>query len=151
LINALPRDSEPGRALVSVPWGRDELFELTDAVLCTDSPVKTLVELVPAPEHQRRHGALDDGTNHGGLDIGRLRRAITETPLPRAADGRLVLTVDVSPWLRPDANTSPDRPFCHTCGHGKDECRPSPLHRSRRGGRPFGVGQGSPKRRLPET
>jgi hypothetical protein len=27
--------------------------------------------------------------------------------------------VDVSPWLRPDAQTSPDRLFCHTYGRGK--------------------------------
>jgi hypothetical protein len=105
---------------------RDELFELTDAVLCTEGAVKTLVELALAPEHQRGHGALYDGINHGGLDIGRLRRAITDAPLPRAADGRLVLAVDVSPWLRPDANTSPDRCFCHTYGRGKDEHRMIP-------------------------
>jgi len=105
---------------------RDELFELTDAVLCTDGAVKTLVELALAPEHQRGHGALYDGINHGGLDIGRLRRAITDTPLPRAADGRLVLAVDVSPWLRPDANTSPERCFCHTYGRGRDEHRMIP-------------------------
>jgi hypothetical protein len=30
-------------------------------------------------------------------------------PLPRAADGRLVLGVDVSPWLRTDPATSPGR------------------------------------------
>nr|WP_223297579.1 hypothetical protein [Catenulispora acidiphila] len=36
---------------------RDELFELADAVLCTDGAVKTLVELALAPEYQRRHGA----------------------------------------------------------------------------------------------
>ena len=105
---------------------RDELFELADAVLCTDGAVKTLVELALAPEHQRGHGALYDGINHGGLDIGRLRRAITDTPLPRAADGRLVLAVDVSPWLRPDANTSPDRCFCHTYGRRRDEHRMIP-------------------------
>jgi len=105
---------------------RDELFELADAVLCTDGAVKTLVELALAPEHQRGHGALYDGINHGGLEIGRLRRAITGAPLPRAADGRLVLAVDVSPWLRPDANTSPDRCFCHTYGRGKDEHRMIP-------------------------
>jgi hypothetical protein len=37
---------------------RNELFELTDAVLCTDGAVKTLVELALAPEHQRGHGAV---------------------------------------------------------------------------------------------
>ncbi len=36
----------------------DELFELTDAVLCADGPVKTLVGLSLAPEHRRGHGAL---------------------------------------------------------------------------------------------
>lgn len=41
--------------------------------------------------------------------------------LPRAADGRLVLTVDVSPRLRPDGATCPDRSLCRTCGRGKDE------------------------------
>ena len=41
----------------------DALFELTDAVLCTDGPVKTLVELSLAPEHRRGHGALYDGLN----------------------------------------------------------------------------------------
>lgn len=35
----------------------DELFELTKPVLCTDGPVKALVGLAPAPEHQRGHGA----------------------------------------------------------------------------------------------
>ena len=105
---------------------RDELFELTGAVLCTDGAVKTLVELALAPEHQRGHGALYDGINHGGLDIGRLRRAITDTPLSRAADGRLVLAVDVSPLLCPDANTSPQRCFCHTYGRGRDEHRMIP-------------------------
>jgi hypothetical protein len=42
-------------------------------------------------------------------------------PLPRAADGRLVLAVDVSPWLRPDAATVPDRSFCHTYGRGENK------------------------------
>ncbi|MGW1109248.1 NF041680 family putative transposase, partial [Streptomyces sp. NPDC002540] len=34
----------------------DTLFELTDAVLCVDGPVKTLVELSLALEHRRGHG-----------------------------------------------------------------------------------------------
>lgn len=96
----------------------DALFELTDALLCTDGPVRTLVGLALAPEHTRGHGALYGGLNQGRIDIARLRRALTGLPLPRAADGRLVLAVDVSPWLRPDAATSPDRSFCHTHGRG---------------------------------
>jgi hypothetical protein len=40
-------------------------------------------------------------------------------PLPRAADGRLVLAVDVSPWLRPGANTCAGPSFCHAFGRGE--------------------------------
>lgn len=35
----------------------DALFELTDALLCTDVPVRTLVGLYLAPQHRRGHGA----------------------------------------------------------------------------------------------
>ncbi|WP_374216168.1 NF041680 family putative transposase [Frankia sp. R82] len=101
----------------------DVLFELTDAVLCADGPVRSLVGLSLAPEHRRGHGALYDAVSHGRLDIGRLRRALSGLPLPRAADGRLVLAVDVSPWLRPDAPTSADRLFCHVYGRAKDQAQ----------------------------
>ncbi|WP_331739828.1 transposase (plasmid) [Streptomyces goshikiensis] len=96
----------------------DALFELCDALLCTDGPVRTRVDLALAPEHRRGHGALYSGINHGRIDLALLRRALTSVPLPRAGDGRLVLAVDVSPWLRPDADTSSDRSFCHTFGRG---------------------------------
>ncbi len=99
----------------------DVLFELADAVLCTEGPVRSLVGLSLAPEHRRGHGALYDGINHGCIDIARLRNLVAAQRLPRAADGRVVLAVDVSPWLRPDANTSPQRSFCHTYGRGKDQ------------------------------
>src|SRR5882724_2151975 len=32
-----------------------------------------------------------------------------------------MLAVDVSPWLRPDAVTSPDRLFCHVYGRGRNQ------------------------------
>ncbi|MFD8534487.1 NF041680 family putative transposase [Streptosporangium canum] len=99
----------------------DELFELTEALLCTAGPVTTLVDLALAPEHRRGHGALYGGLNQGRIEISRFRRALAGLPLPRAAGGRLVLAVDVSPWLRPDAATSPDRSFCHTYGRSKDQ------------------------------
>jgi hypothetical protein len=79
----------------------DELSELADAVLCADGPVRTLAGLSLAPEHRRGHGALYDAVNHGRISIGRLRRSLAGLPLPRAADGRLVLAADVSNWLRP--------------------------------------------------
>ncbi|GGY78647.1 hypothetical protein GCM10010300_22890 [Streptomyces olivaceoviridis] len=53
-------------------------------------------------------------------------------PLPRAANGRLALAVDVSPWPRPDANTCADRAFCHTFGRGEGKHQRVP-------GRPYSV------------
>ncbi|ABD10485.1 hypothetical protein ThrDRAFT_04690 [Frankia casuarinae] len=99
----------------------DALFETAEAVLCTDGPVRTLVDLTLAPEHRRGHGALYDGLNSGRLEIARLRRALADLPLPAAADGRLVLAVDVSPWLRSDASTSAERLFCHVHGRAKNQ------------------------------
>ena len=45
----------------------DALFELSDALLCADGPVRTLVEFSLAPEHQRGHGALYGGLNRRHL------------------------------------------------------------------------------------
>src|SRR5437016_13303083 len=104
----------------------DELSELADAVLCTDGPVRDLAGLSLAPEHQRGHGALYDAVNCGRVDIGRLRRVLAGLPLPRAADGRLVLAADVSNWLRPGAATSPERLFCHVYGRGKGQAQMIP-------------------------
>ena len=96
----------------------DAQFELTEALLCADGPVRALVDLSLVPEHRRGHGALYGGLNHGKIEIARLRRAVAGVALPRVAD-RIVLAVDVSPWLRPDAETSPDRLFCHVHGRAK--------------------------------
>jgi DDE superfamily endonuclease len=104
----------------------DALFELADTVLCADGPVKTLVGLSLAPEHQRGHGALYDAVNCGRVEIGRLRRSLAGLPMPRAADGRLMLAVDVSSWLRPGAATSPERLFCHVYGRGKGQAQMIP-------------------------
>ncbi|MFE9976724.1 transposase, partial [Streptomyces hirsutus] len=71
----------------------DALFELTDAVLCTDGPVKTLVELALAVEHRRGHGAPYAALDRGWPEPARLRRALAGLPLPGAADGRIVLAV----------------------------------------------------------
>jgi hypothetical protein len=95
----------------------DALFELADAccVLRARSARWSVCRW------RRSTGALYDGINHGHVDIARLRNLVAAQRLPRAADGRIVLVVDVSPWLRPDASTSPERSFCHTYGRGKDQ------------------------------
>src|SRR3954454_18232135 len=98
----------------------DELFELTDALLCTDGPVSSLVGLCLAPEHRRGHGALYDAVNVGRVDIERLRRVLAGLPLTRMFGGRIVLAVDATAWLRPDAETSPERLFCHVYGRTRE-------------------------------
>ncbi|MGW1875478.1 transposase [Streptomyces sp. NPDC001975] len=65
----------------------EALFELTDAVLCSDGPVTSLVELTLTAEYRRGHGATYDAVNHGWSEPRRLRRLQASTPLPRSADG----------------------------------------------------------------
>jgi hypothetical protein len=135
-MDSLPEDAG-GRPAAGLSWFRrefhacltaraDELSELADAVLCADGPVRSMAALSLAPEHRRGHGALYDAVNQGRIDIARLRRALAGLPLPRAADGRLMLAVDVSSWLRPGAATSPDRLFCHVYGRGKGQAQMIP-------------------------
>src|SRR6476620_6463648 len=97
-MDSLPEDAGGGPAAV-LSWFRrefhtcltarkDDIFELADAVLCADGPVRDLAGLSLAPEHRRGHGALYDAVNHGRVDIGRLRRPREE---PGADDPGLAL------------------------------------------------------------
>jgi hypothetical protein len=95
-------------------------------VLCADGPVTSLVELSLAVEHRRGHGVLYDGVNQGRVDVGRFRKVVASQQIPRCDNGRIVLAIDVSNWLRPDAATSPDRLFCHTYGRGKGQAQMIP-------------------------
>jgi DDE superfamily endonuclease len=85
----------------------DALFELADAVLCADGPVKTLAGLSLAPEHQRGHGALYDAVNCGRVQIARLRRALAGLPLPAWPDGRIRLSTPSACSSRSSAGPSP--------------------------------------------
>jgi len=73
LQHELPRDAFSELACFRVELyacltgRRDALFELGDALLCADGPVRTLVELSLAPEFRRGHGALYGGVNRGHL------------------------------------------------------------------------------------
>ena len=91
-----------------------------------DGPVRNLAGLSLAPEHRRGHGALYDAVNRGQIDVARLRWSLAGLPQPRAADGRLMLAVDVSSWLRPGAATSSGRLFCHVYGRGKGQAQMIP-------------------------
>jgi hypothetical protein len=98
----------------------DALFGAGDAVLCAGGAVTDLARLSLAGECGRGHGGVYDGVNAGRVDAGGLRRVLAGLPLPRWPDGRIVLAVDVCNWLRPDAQTSPERLFCHVHGRGKN-------------------------------
>ena len=97
----------------------DALFEVADALVCRPERVHMLAELSLEPECRRGHGAVYDAVNCGRLQIARLRRLLAGLPLPGWADGRIRLAADVSNWLRPDAETSPERLFCHCYARGR--------------------------------
>lgn len=91
----------------------DALFELCDALLCTDGPVRTLVDLALAPEHRRGHGALYSGINHGRIDVTRLRRGTDPCPASpsrwRPAGGRILPTVphEEATWMTARSTATP--------------------------------------------
>ena len=78
-MDRLPDDAGAGPVAVLSRFRRDfyacltaradELFELTDAVLCAEGPVRSLAALSLAPGHRRGHGALYDAVNHGRIEI----------------------------------------------------------------------------------
>jgi DDE superfamily endonuclease len=115
--------SELYRCLTARP---DALFGLADAVLCGAGRVTDLARLSLVPEFGRGHGALYDGLNAGEIDAGRLRAALAGLPLPAWPDGRIRLGIDVSSWLRPEAQTSPERMFCHVHGRGRNAGQVTP-------------------------
>jgi hypothetical protein len=73
----------------------DAFFDLTDALLCADGPVRTPVELSLTAEHRRGYGSLYGALNHSRLDTDALRDLLATLPWPRF-DGRIC-----SPWTSP--------------------------------------------------
>lgn len=114
----------------SLSMRADALFELADAVACSTSRVTDVARLSLETEQERGHGGVYDGLNAGRIDTGQLRRAVAEAPVPKMTSpegtDRIVLAVDVSNWLRPDAATSADRSFCHTYARGKGQAQMIP-------------------------
>ena len=110
----------------SLGMRRDALFEVADALACGQERVLMLAELCLEPECRRGHGGVYDALNHGEVRVTRLRRALSALPLRRWDDGRIRLAADVSNWLRPDAETSPERLFCHCYARGKGNAQMIP-------------------------
>ncbi|MFD8886702.1 transposase [Streptomyces erythrochromogenes] len=93
--------------------------------------MRSLAELSLVGEHRRGHGGLCAALAQGRIDADRMRQALTSVPLPRAADGRLVLAVDLTCQLRPHAHTSPQRILCRYLRPGKASTFPFPGGRTR--------------------
>lgn len=91
----------------------DALFELMDAVLTSPHRVTSLVQLSEQAAFRRRHGALFDALACGDLDVTGLRGLLARSWRP-AEEGPVRVAVDVSPWPRPHAETSPERCFCYS-------------------------------------
>ncbi|WP_330090337.1 NF041680 family putative transposase [Nocardiopsis codii] len=104
---------------------QDALFEVGEALVCAPTPVRHLAQLSLEPEHRRGHGSAYSALAQGRIDTDRLRTSLASLPLPRL-HGRTVLACDISPWLRPDAWTSPDRSWCHTYGRGTGQAEMVP-------------------------
>ncbi len=80
----------------------DAQFELVDALLCADGPGAVVGRSVAGP------GALPRARRSLRWPQPRVYRDRRPAPRPAAAAGRdrIVLAADVSPWRRPDAETS---------------------------------------------
>ena len=65
----------------------DASFELTDAILCADHAVTSLVQLSLVPEFRRGHGALYAALADGRIDEEQLAALLTGT-LPQLVDGQ---------------------------------------------------------------
>ena len=110
----------------SLGMRRDALFEACDALACRPERVHMLAELCLEPECRRGHGGVYDALNCGDVRIGRLRQAMGAISLRPWDDGRIRLACDVSNWLRPGAETSPGRLFCHCYARGKGNAQVIP-------------------------
>nr|WP_255640260.1 transposase [Glycomyces sp. TRM65418]QZD56698.1 transposase [Glycomyces sp. TRM65418] len=96
----------------------DAVFELSDAVLEHEGKVDSLPGMSLENAFTRGHGSVYTAVNAGRIDPEAVRSAALAEPLPRMR-GHIVLAVDVSPWLRPDAACSPERLFCRVYGRGR--------------------------------
>src|SRR5579859_1374261 len=103
----------------------DALFELAEAMLCTEGPVVSLPELSLAGVHRRGHGGLYDALASGKVNVAGFAAVLAGLELPRFG-GRITLAVDVSPWLRPDAECCDGRLFCHVHGRGRGNAQMIP-------------------------
>lgn len=103
----------------------DALFELADALL-TDPTARSGVELSLAASFRRTWSSVYAALDHGRIDRSALQHVFC-TFLPRRLVGqRLVLGLDTSSILRPEAHTAPDRTLVYQANlpHGRKPVAP---------------------------
>ena len=88
----------------------DALFELTDAILSTDTSAPSPVHLSLQPAHRRGWGSFYAALARGRIDAELLRELLVGHPLAGSA-ATPVYAVDTSVWPRCDAECSPERGF----------------------------------------
>jgi hypothetical protein len=86
----------------------DALFELGDALLCSQAPFPSLPHLSLEPTHRRGWASAYAALASGHIDTERLRDLLVSS-LPHADP--LVFAVDVTTWPRCDAECSPERGY----------------------------------------
>lgn len=95
--------------------GGDALFDVADALL-TDPSARSFIELSQAPSFRRAWPSLYEALEDGRIDRSALLREFLIMMPGHLVRPRLVLGLDTSSILRPEAHTAPDRTFVHRSG-----------------------------------
>ena len=102
----------------------DALFELADAMLCAQGPVRSPVELSLEPEFRRRHGSACDALAQGRISSDRLRHLLAGLPAPARAGEPLMFATGTTPLARPDAQYAGELTMVQVRGKGGDRWLP---------------------------
>lgn len=98
----------------------DALFELADAMLCTQGRVASPVELSLEPEFRRGHGSVYAALGRGRIDEVALRRLLVGQVAPARPGEPLMFAVDTTSLARPDAVYAEQRTMVQVRGKGGD-------------------------------
>jgi hypothetical protein len=100
------------------------LFELADAMLCAQGPVRSAVELSLEPEFRRGHGCVYDALARGRVSGSSLRRLLVARSAPARMGEPLMFAVDTTALARPDAQYAGQRTMVQVRGKGGDRWLP---------------------------
>jgi hypothetical protein len=98
----------------------DALFEVMDAMLCAQGPVRSAVELSVEPEFRRGHGSVYDALARGKIDTAGLRRVLVGSVAAPRPGEPLLFAMDTTPLARPDAEYADERVMVQVRGKGGD-------------------------------